>query len=175
MYPLIVTGGSRGIGASISRLAGRLGFSVVVNFSESETEADAVIRSIEDAGGRAIAVRANISRENEVIELFQITEREFGFVGGLVNNAATTGGFSRVDAVTAETLEKVFAVNVTGTILCAREAVRRMSTRYGGNPMPLTRQARSLKSAADASEAHLQFAICNLRSFEAKRRGRNRR
>jgi NAD(P)-dependent dehydrogenase (short-subunit alcohol dehydrogenase family) len=133
MYPLIVTGGSRGIGASISRLAGRLGFSVVVNFSESETEADAVIQSIEDAGGRAIAVRANISRENEVIELFQITEREFGFVGGLVNNAATTGGFSRVDAVTAETLEKVFAVNVTGTILCAREAVRRMSTRYGGN------------------------------------------
>ncbi len=132
MYPLIITGGSRGIGASISRLAGELGYPVVVNFSESEREADSIVRTIEQAGGQAMAVRANIAREAEVIELFQTAERTFGYVGGLVNNAAITGGFSRVDSVTTEVLERVLAVNVTGTILCAREAVRRMSTRHGG-------------------------------------------
>ncbi len=105
---------------------------MVVNFSESEREADSIVRNIEQAGGRAMAVRANIAREAEVIELFQTAERTFGYVGGLVNNAAITGGFSRVDSVTTEALERVLAVNVTGTILCAREAVRRMSTRHGG-------------------------------------------
>jgi NAD(P)-dependent dehydrogenase (short-subunit alcohol dehydrogenase family) len=132
MHPLIITGGSRGIGASISRLAGELGYPVVVNFSESEREANSIVRTIEQAGGRAMAVRANIAREAEVIELFQTAEQAFGYVGGVVNNAATTGGFSRVESVTTETLERVLAVNVTGTILCAREAVRRMSTRHGG-------------------------------------------
>ena len=131
MHPLIITGGSRGIGASISRLAGELGYPVVVNFSESEREADSIVRTIEQAGGQAMAVRANIAREAEVIELFQTAARTFGYVGGLVNNAAITGGFF-VDSVTTEVLERVLAVNVTGTILCAREAVRRMSTWHGG-------------------------------------------
>jgi NAD(P)-dependent dehydrogenase (short-subunit alcohol dehydrogenase family) len=84
------------------------------------------------SGGRALAIRADIAEEDQIVRMFETAERELGPIKGLVNNAAITGGFARVESVTAEALEKVFAVNVAGTILCAREAVRRMSTRHGG-------------------------------------------
>lgn len=130
---LIVTGASRGIGAAIARLAGALGFSVAVNFAKGEAEARRVTDQIISAGGRARAIRADIAREEDVIALFQTAERELGPIKALVNNAAITGGFSRVDSVTAKTLEQVMAVNVSGAFLCAREAVRRMSTMHGGS------------------------------------------
>ncbi len=129
---LIVTGASRGIGAAIAQLAGTLGFSVAVNFAKGEAEARRVTDQIISAGGRARAIRADIAREEDVVALFQNAERELGPIKALVNNAAITGGFSRVDSVSALTLEQVMAVNVTGAILCAREAVRRMSTLHGG-------------------------------------------
>lgn len=129
---LLVTGASRGIGAAIAELAGQRGYSVAVNFSRGRNEAAAVVDRVVSAGGRAIAIQGDVSREEDVIRLFETAEGELGPIKGLVNNAAITGGFARVDAVTATTLAQVMAVNVAGAFLCAREAVRRMSTRHGG-------------------------------------------
>ena len=129
---LIVTGASRGIGAAVAELAGDRGFSVAVNFSTGEAEARAIAGQITSAGGRACAIHADVSREEDILRLFKTAERELGTIRALVNNAAITGGFSRVDSVTAEALMRVMAVNVTGAFLCAREAVRRMSTLHGG-------------------------------------------
>jgi NAD(P)-dependent dehydrogenase (short-subunit alcohol dehydrogenase family) len=129
---LIVTGAGRGIGAAIATLAGKRGFAVAVNFSTGKTEAATVVELIVSAGGRAFAIHADVAREEDVVRLFMTAERELGPVKALVNNAAITGGFSRVESVTASTLAQVMAVNVSGAILCAREAVRRMSTRHGG-------------------------------------------
>ena len=129
---LIVTGASRGIGAAIATLAGTCGFSVAVNFATGEAEARTIAEHIVSAGGRASAIQADVAHEEDVLQLFQTAERELGPITALVNNAAITGGFSRVDSVSAKTLAQVMAVNVTGAILCAREAVRHMSTRLGG-------------------------------------------
>ncbi len=130
---LIVTGASRGIGAAIATLAGARGFSVAVNFSTGEAEARAVAAQIVSAGGRAFPIQADVSREEDILKLFQTAERVLGPIKALVNNAGITGGFARVDSVSASTLAQVMAVNVTGAILCAREAVRRMSTLHGGS------------------------------------------
>ena len=129
---LIVTGASRGIGAATATLAGERGFSVAVNFVKGNTEAGAIAQQIVNAGGRARAIQADVACEEDVVRLFETAERELGAIKALVNNAAITGGFSRVEAVSARTLAAVMSVNVTGAILCAREAVRRMSTRRGG-------------------------------------------
>jgi len=129
---LIVTGASRGIGAAIAKLAGARGFSVAINFATGETEAQAIAEQIVSDGGRACAIQADVAREEDVLRLFETAERELGPIKALVNNAAITGGFSRVESVSANTLTQVMAVNVTGAILCAREAVRRMSTGRGG-------------------------------------------
>lgn len=133
MGTLIVTGASRGIGAAVTRLAGQRGYAVAVNFNRGEAEAKKVAGEIDRAGGRAITIRADVSREEEILRLFQTAERELGPINALVNNAGVTGGFARVENVTAEAIEKAFAVNVTGAIVCAREAVRRMSTKRGGS------------------------------------------
>jgi NAD(P)-dependent dehydrogenase (short-subunit alcohol dehydrogenase family) len=130
---LIVTGASRGIGAAIARLAARRGFSVAVNYANGEAEARAVADQIIGDGGHAIAIQADMAQEEDIVRLFQTAERELGPVKALVSNAAVTGGFARVEAVTAQAIEKVMAVNVTGAFLCAREAIRRMSTKHGGS------------------------------------------
>jgi NAD(P)-dependent dehydrogenase (short-subunit alcohol dehydrogenase family) len=132
MGTLVVTGGSRGIGAAIARLAGQRGYSVAVNYCTGETEAKNIASDIVKEGGRALAIHADISREEDIVRMFQTAERELGPIKALVNNAGITGGFARVEEVTAEAIHKTFEVNVTGAILCAREAVRRMSTRRSG-------------------------------------------
>jgi NAD(P)-dependent dehydrogenase (short-subunit alcohol dehydrogenase family) len=129
---LVVTGASRGIGAAIAKLGAEQGFSVAVNFATGKAEATVIAEQIVSAGGRACAIQADVAREGDVIRLFATAERELGPIKALVNNAAITGGFARVDSITAATLAQVMAVNITGSILCAREAVRRMSTRHGG-------------------------------------------
>jgi len=129
---LIVTGASRGIGAAIARLAGQRGYAVAVNFSTGKAEAKKIAAEIVSAGGTALPVHADVSSEEQIVQMFQTAERELGPITALVNNAGITGGFARVEDVTAAAIEKTFAVNVTGAILCAREAVRRMSTRHGG-------------------------------------------
>ncbi|HXJ85615.1 MAG TPA: SDR family oxidoreductase [Candidatus Binatia bacterium] len=129
---LVVTGASRGIGAAIARLAAPRGYAVAVNFSSGGKEAKEVVGEIAGRGGRALAIHADISNEKDVLGLFQTAERELGPIKALVNNAGITGGFARVEDVTAEAIERTLAVNITGSILCAREAVRRMSTTRGG-------------------------------------------
>ena len=129
---LIVTGASRGIGAATARLAGRRGYSVLVNYNASEPEADAVVRDIRDAGGHAIRVRADTSLEKDVLDMFAVADRELGPLAGLVNNAGITGPMGRLTDLDAGVLRRVLEVNVTGYFLCAREAVRRMSAGRGG-------------------------------------------
>jgi NAD(P)-dependent dehydrogenase (short-subunit alcohol dehydrogenase family) len=129
---LIITGASRGIGAAIARLAGERGYAVAVGFSSGETEARQALDEITSRGGRACAIQADVSREEDIVRMFKTAERELGPIKALVNNAGVTGGFARVEEVSAAAIERVFAVNVTGAILCAREAVRRMSTKRGG-------------------------------------------
>lgn len=129
---VIVTGASRGIGAAVARLVAVSGRPVAVNFARDEAAAARVVRDISTAGGRAVAIRADVGTEADILRLFATAERELGPLGALVNNAGVTGGFARVEAVTAEAVTRVLAVNVAGTILCSREAVRRLSTRHGG-------------------------------------------
>jgi NAD(P)-dependent dehydrogenase (short-subunit alcohol dehydrogenase family) len=129
---LIVTGASRGIGAAVAKIAGARGFRVAVNFVRDARAAEAVALDIVSAGGSATAIQADVSSEEHVLRLFEMAERDLGPITGLVNNAAITGGFSRVEAVSSEMLTQVFALNVIGAMLCAREAVKRMSTRNGG-------------------------------------------
>ncbi len=129
---LIVTGGSRGIGAAIAKLGGARGYAVAVNYHSNEAAALAVVREIEAAGGRAIAIAGDVAKEQDVLRLFATTERELGPITALVNNAGTVGKAGRVEALELQILERVLAVNVVGTVLCAREAVRRMSTKHGG-------------------------------------------
>jgi NAD(P)-dependent dehydrogenase (short-subunit alcohol dehydrogenase family) len=129
---LIVTGAGRGIGRAVAKLAGVRGFSVAVNYVQNAHSATDLARHIVSSGGHAKAIQADISREDEILRLFEAAERELGPLAGLVNNAGITGGFARVEAVTSRTLTQVFALNVIGAMLCAREAVRRMSRRNGG-------------------------------------------
>src|SRR5579863_1561015 len=129
---VIVTGASRGIGAAIARLVGANGFPVVVNFLTHRSAAEQLVREIVSGGGRAVAIQGDVSRDEEILRLFEMSVRELGPIGGLVNNAGVTGGLFRVDALPAQAVAQVLATNVAGTILCSREAVRRMSVRHGG-------------------------------------------
>ncbi|HLI10455.1 MAG TPA: SDR family oxidoreductase [Alphaproteobacteria bacterium] len=129
---LVVTGGSRGIGAATARLAGTRGYAVCVNYRGNGTAAEAVVRDITEKGGRAVAVRGDVANEAEVARLFDETEKALGPIGGLVNNAGLTGPISRITDVSLATLREVFDINILGSFLCAREAVRRMSTARGG-------------------------------------------
>jgi len=128
----IVTGGSRGIGAATARLAAERGYAVCVNYRANRAAAEAVVGEIEGAGGRAIAVGADVGTESDVLRLFETVDRNFGPLTALVNNAGILERQARLEEIDAARLARVFAANVTGSFLCAREAVRRMSTRHGG-------------------------------------------
>lgn len=128
----LVTGASRGIGAATARTLARDGYAVAVNYTQNEVSAGQLVREISDGGGRAHAFRADVAVEAEVLALFDQVERVLGPITVLVNNGGITGGFSRLDELRADVLAQVFAVNVFGAFICAREAVRRMSTRHGG-------------------------------------------
>jgi NAD(P)-dependent dehydrogenase (short-subunit alcohol dehydrogenase family) len=129
---VLVTGGSRGIGAASARLAAARGYSVVVNFAANAVAADAVVRDIVDRGGAAFAVQADVSSEPDVCRMYEQIDSQYGRIDGLVNNAGVVARRSRVDEMDAERITRMFAVNVTGAFLCAREAVRRMSSARGG-------------------------------------------
>ena len=129
---LVVTGGSRGIGAAVARLAGSRGYSVALSFLDNEAAARNVLDDIRSSGNAAVAIRGDIALEEDIVRLFAEAERQLGPIYGLVNNAGVTGGFSRVEALEAANLARVLTTNVAGTILCAREAVKRMSIRHGG-------------------------------------------
>jgi len=129
---ILVTGGSRGIGAATAKLAAERGYAVCVNYRANRAAADALVSAIEGSGGTAIAVGADVSSEPEVIRLFETLDARLGSLTALVNNAGILETQSRVDQIDAARLSRIFATNVTGAFLCAREAVRRMSTAHGG-------------------------------------------
>jgi NAD(P)-dependent dehydrogenase (short-subunit alcohol dehydrogenase family) len=129
---ILITGASRGIGAATARLAAERGYGVCVNYRQDRAAANAVVSAIEKVGSRAAAVRADVAVEADVVRLFETCDRELGVLTALVNNAGILDMQSRVDAMDAARLARVFATNVTGAFMCAREAVRRMSTKHGG-------------------------------------------
>jgi NAD(P)-dependent dehydrogenase (short-subunit alcohol dehydrogenase family) len=129
---LIVTGGGRGIGAATARLAAQRGWDVCVNYRGNAGAAAAVVEDCRTAGARALAVQADVAVEADVLALFEAAERELGPVRGLINNAGTVAPYARVEDMSAERVVRMFAVNVLGSFLCAREAVKRMSTARGG-------------------------------------------
>jgi NAD(P)-dependent dehydrogenase (short-subunit alcohol dehydrogenase family) len=128
---LVVTGGSRGIGAAVCRLAAARGYGVVVNYVGNVAAAEAVCSDIHAMGGEAVAVRGDVSSAEDVEHIFRAADR-MGRLSGLVNNAGTITTSARVDAMDAERINRIFAINVTGSILCAGAAVRRMSSKHGG-------------------------------------------
>lgn len=128
----IVTGGGRGIGAAVSKTLARDGYAIAIGYAGRSEAALRTLDEIQEAGGRGAVFKVDVSREDDVLRLFSDVDEQLGLPTVLVNNGGITGGFSRVDAVTAATLQEVFAVNVIGAFLCSREAVRRMSTTHGG-------------------------------------------
>ncbi|MDE2378602.1 SDR family oxidoreductase [Bradyrhizobium sp.] len=127
----IITGGSRGIGRATAIAAAARGFRVVVGYASNEAAANQVVAAIEGRNGKAIAARCDVAEEKGILALFKAADK-FGTLGALVNNAGVVGTTSRVDDMSAERIQRIMAVNVTGSILCAREAVKRMSTKHGG-------------------------------------------
>lgn len=129
---VLITGAGRGIGAAVARLAAERGYAVCVNYRSDRAAAEAVVGAIAAAGGTAIAVQADVSLEAEVLRLFSQVDARLGRISALVNNAGILLGQSRVEDMDAARIHRVFATNVIGSFLCAREAVRRMSCRHGG-------------------------------------------
>ena len=129
----IVTGGSRGIGAATARLAAAAGYDVCVNYAGDEAAARSVADDIEKIGRRALPFQADVSDEAAVMGMFEAVDREFGPPNALVNNAGIVDLPQPVAEMTAKRLQQMFAINILGSFLCAREAVLRMSTRYGGS------------------------------------------
>ena len=129
---LLITGASRGIGAATARLAARRDWSVAVNYATNAQAAEEVVRGIREAGGTALAVQADVGDEAQVLAMFQTIDAELGRLAGLVNNAGVVDVTMRVDSMGLARLQRMFNINVIGSFLCAREALRRMSTRHGG-------------------------------------------
>lgn len=128
----MITGGSRGIGRAASLAAAARGWKVVVGYASNKKAADEVVAAIEGKNGKAVAVKCDVSEESDILKLFEAADK-FGTLGALVNNGGIVGKSGvRVDEMSAERIQRVMAVNVTGSILCAREAVKRMSTKHGG-------------------------------------------
>ena len=130
---LLVTGGSRGIGAATALLAAQKGWAVAVNYTANSLAADQVVRDIRAGGGTAIAVQADVSHEGQVLAMFDKVTAKLGPLTGLVNNAGIVDMTARLDEMSVERWRRMFDINVIGSLLCAREAVRRMSTQYGGS------------------------------------------
>jgi NAD(P)-dependent dehydrogenase (short-subunit alcohol dehydrogenase family) len=130
---LIVTGGSRGIGAATARLAAQRGYAVCVNSRRNRAAADALVSEIAASGGTALAVGADVASEPDVVNLFATVDARLGPLAGLVNNAGILEKQTRVEQIDAARIDRVFGTNVRGAFLCAREAVLRLSTRHGGS------------------------------------------
>ncbi|HUZ73817.1 MAG TPA: SDR family oxidoreductase [Stellaceae bacterium] len=130
---LVITGGGRGIGAKVAVAAARHGYRLAIGYRSNRARAEAVAADVAKAGGEAIAVAADIADEAAVVRFFATVDRELGRLSGLVNSAGIIGPSGRIEAVAAAGLAELMAVNVTGTLLCCREAIRRMSTAHGGS------------------------------------------
>ncbi len=129
---LLITGGSRGIGAATALLAAQDGWAVAVNYANNQAAANQVVQAIAQAGGQAIAVQGDVADEAQIARLFATVDQQLGRVTGLVNNAGVVDVTARVEDMSWQRLERMMRINVLGTFACAKEAIRRMSTRHGG-------------------------------------------
>src|SRR6185503_5792157 len=129
---VLVTGGARGIGAATAKLLARNGYDVAVNFQSNITAAQKVVNEIKSMGRRATGIRGDVAKEADVVRLFEAVDDHMGPLYGLVNNAGITGRIGRLDDASAETIQSTMDINVVGALLCAREAVKRMSTKHEG-------------------------------------------
>ncbi|MEO8056903.1 MAG: SDR family oxidoreductase [Burkholderiales bacterium] len=150
---VLVTGGGRGIGAATSLLCAQQGWAVAVNYTRGEAPAAAIVAQIRAAGGTALAVQADVSDEAQVLAMFATIERELPPLGALVNNAGVVDVQARVDVMSLPRWQRMFAINVFGSFLCAREAVKRLSTKHGGNGGAIV----NLSSAASRIGAPAQY------------------
>ncbi len=130
---ILITGGGRGIGAATALLAAENGYRVAVNYVHHARRANAVVEAIHARGGRAIAIGADVRVESQVVEMFKTVDQQFGTLAALVNNAGILAPLARVESFDANRIKRIFETNVLGSFLCAREAIRRMSTRNDGN------------------------------------------
>jgi len=129
---LLVTGGSRGIGAAVARLGARDGYDVVVSYHSNSEAADAVVRDVEAQGRAGLAVKADVASEADMLALFATVDERFGRLDAVANNAGIINPTMRLEDMDTELFERIFSTNITGAFICAREAVKRMSTRHGG-------------------------------------------
>jgi NAD(P)-dependent dehydrogenase (short-subunit alcohol dehydrogenase family) len=129
---ILITGGSRGIGAAVARQAAEQGYAVCISYLHNQAAAEAVVAAIRLKNGEAMAVQADVALEDDVVRLFKQVDATFGTLTALVNNAGVLAGQARVDQMDSARIQRIFATNVIGSFICAREAVRRMSTRHGG-------------------------------------------
>lgn len=130
---LLVTGASRGIGAATALLAASKGYAVAVNYAKQKAAADEVVARIRAQGGRALPVQADVAHETEVLSMFETIDSQLGRLTALVNNAGVVDVAARVEDMSVSRLKRMFDINVLGSFVCAREAIRRMSTRHGGS------------------------------------------
>lgn len=147
----MITGGGRGIGAATARFAARRGYTVCINYLQNLKAAEELVRGIEQDGGRAVAVQADIGIESEVVRLFGVVD-QLGRVSALINNAATLENQMRLETMDAARMHRTFATNVIGTMLCGREAIRRMSTRFRGSGGSIVNVSSSAARSGSAGE-----------------------
>jgi NAD(P)-dependent dehydrogenase (short-subunit alcohol dehydrogenase family) len=129
---ILITGGSRGIGAATAKLAAQRGYAVCISYVANKSAADSVVNEIISSGGQATAIQADVANETDVVRMFQQVDQTFGKLTALVNNAGILEMQSRIEDMTAERLNRIFTTNITGSFICAREAIKRMSSKHGG-------------------------------------------
>lgn len=149
---LIITGASRGIGAATARIAAQQGWQVVVNYCRDRQSAESVVAEIRKQNNIAEIFQADIAQEESVFELFDFTENQFGSISGLVNNAGTLEQQMRLDEMDGDRLDRIFATNVRGSFLCAKQAVLRMSNRYGGSGGSIVNVSSAASRIGSANE-----------------------
>jgi len=156
---MLITGGSRGIGAATALSAAQAGYAVAVNYQSNSLAADEVVRSIRDSGGQAIALQADVSREDEVMAMFGRIDAKWGPLTALVNNAGVVDVSSRVDSMSVARLSRMLNTHVLGSFVCAREAVLRMSTRHGGSGGGIVNLS-SAASKLGSPGQYVDYAAC---------------
>ena len=156
---LLITGGSRGIGAATALAAAQAGYAVAVNYQSNSLAADEVVRSIRDSGGQAMALQADVSREDEVMAMFARIDAKWGPLAALVNNAGVVDVSSRVDGMSVARLSRMLNTHVLGSFVCAREAVLRMSTRHGGSGGAIVNLS-SAASKLGSPGQYVDYAAC---------------
>ena len=156
---MLITGGSRGIGAATALLAAQAGYAVAVNYHSNSLAADEVVRSIRESGGQAIALQADVSREDDVMAMFGRIDAKWGPLAALVNNAGVVDVSSRVDGMSVARLSRMLNTHVLGSFVCAREAVLRMSTRHGGSGGAIVNLS-SAASKLGSPGQYVDYAAC---------------